>query len=86
MDPNEKKSRAGSATTHPMRQAPKGGRSNKKTVGSQVGTAALRSTYFTEKNVETHHFLINHCASLKHTTCASLKFQPEKLERFTYKS
>ncbi|XP_022303516.2 unconventional myosin-Va-like isoform X3 [Crassostrea virginica] len=35
VDPNEKKSRAGSATTHPMRQAPKGGRSNKKTVGSQ---------------------------------------------------
>lgn len=38
VDPNEKKSRAGSATTHPMRQAPKGGRSNKKTVGSQVST------------------------------------------------
>ncbi|XP_056002833.1 unconventional myosin-Va-like isoform X5 [Ostrea edulis] len=36
VDPNEKKSRAGSATTHAMRQGPKGGgRSNKKTVGSQ---------------------------------------------------
>ena len=36
-DPNEKKARAGSATTHAMRSAPKAGsKSNKKTVGSQV--------------------------------------------------
>ncbi|KAK3095804.1 hypothetical protein FSP39_019412 [Pinctada imbricata] len=35
-DPNEKKQRAGSATTHALKAAPKsGGRQNKKTVGSQ---------------------------------------------------
>ncbi|XP_062613392.1 unconventional myosin-Va-like isoform X4 [Saccostrea cucullata] len=66
VDPNEKKSRAGSATTHPLRQAPKGGRgSNKKTVGSQQVQKATVGDQFRESlhklmetlNATTPHYI-----------------------------